>query len=55
MLYELYVEGKLGLHKGKPILMGVFTTAVKAEKEMLKELRNGHCAFVVKKKLPNTI
>lgn len=55
MLFELYVEGKVGLHKGKPILQAVFSSAVKADREMMKILSRGDCAFVVKKKLSKTI
>jgi len=55
MLYELYVEGKIGLHKGKPTLRAIYSSAVTADREMLKILSRGECAFVVKKKLSKTI
>ena len=55
MLYELWIKGELGLHKDKPLLKAVFPSAIPAEKQMIKLLQQGHCAFVVKKKLPKTI
>ncbi len=55
MLYELWTKGELGLHKDKPLLKAVFPSAVTAERQMIKLLQQGHCAFVVKKKLPKTI
>ena len=55
MLFELWVAGKLGMHKNKPLLMAVFDTATRAEGEMIKILLRGDCAFVVKKKIPKTI
>ena len=45
-LYNLYVEGDLGMHKGKPVLKQAFYTREEAEKEMLKLLVSGRCAFV---------
>jgi hypothetical protein len=55
MLYELWIEGEIGLHKGKPLLKAVFPSAIEAEKKMIEILKQGRCAFVVKKKLSKTI
>lgn len=46
-IYKLYVEGSLGLHKGKPVLRATLSTKESAEKIMWKYLKKGHCAFVV--------
>ena len=46
-MYKLYVEGSLGLHKGKPVLRATLSTREHAEKIMWKYLKKGHCAFVV--------
>ena len=46
-IYKLYVEGTLGLHKGKPVLRATLSTKASAERMMWKYLKKGHCAFVV--------
>ena len=48
-LYLLYTEGRLGLHKGKPRLMAAYHDKIQAEGAMVKVLKTGHCAFIVKK------
>ena len=45
--YEIYVEGEIGLHKGKPILHSVYTNRVKAQKIMADMLRSGKFATLV--------
>lgn len=47
--YEVYVEGELGLHKGKPILHSVHTSRIKAQKIMSEMLRRGKFATLVVK------
>ena len=45
--FEIWVEGELGLHKGKPILHSVHFTLVKAQKVMQEHLRRGKFATLV--------
>ena len=47
--YEVYVEGEVGLHKGKPILHSVHTSLLKAQKVMGEHLRKGKFATLVVK------
>ena len=45
--FEVWVEGELGLHKGKPMLHSVHTSMVKAQKVMQEHLRQGKFATLV--------
>ena len=45
--FEVWVEGELGLHKGKPMLHSIHTTMVKAQKVMQAHLRQGKFATLV--------
>lgn len=47
--YEVYVEGEVGLHKGKPILHSVHSTLFKAQRAMQEHLRRGKFATIVVK------
>jgi len=47
--YEVYVEGEIGLHKGKPILHSVYISRLKAQKAMSEILRRGKFATLVVK------
>jgi len=47
MVYEVWVAGKLGLHKDKPVLMAVLRSRVDAERTMISALTSGECAFIV--------
>ena len=47
--YEIYVEGEIGLHKGKPILHSVHANRVKAQKVMAGILSRGKFATLVVK------
>ena len=45
-LFNLYVEGDLGIHKGKPVLKQAFYSKQEAEAAMVKCLISGRCAWV---------
>jgi hypothetical protein len=45
--FEVWVEGELGLHKGKPMLHSVHISMVKAQKVMQEYLRQGKFATLV--------
>lgn len=49
-LYLLYVEGELGMHKGKAVFKQAFHDKTSAEDQMIKILSSGRCAFIVHKK-----
>ncbi len=48
-IYLLYTEGRLGLHKGKPVFMAAYHNKIKAERKMVEVLKTGRCAFIVQK------
>lgn len=54
-LYLLYVEGELGMHKGKAIFKQAFHDKASAEDQMIKILSSGRCAFIVHKKTEGEI
>ena len=47
--YEVWIEGTLGIHKGKPIMYGVYTNFLSAQSAMQKLLKSGRFATIVKK------
>tara|TARA_E500000331_G_C16673408_1_gene462234 strand:- start:247 stop:423 length:177 start_codon:yes stop_codon:yes gene_type:complete len=47
--YEVWIEGTLGIHKGKPLLYSVYTTYPQAQSAMQRLLRSGRYATVVSK------
>ncbi len=54
-LYLLYVEGELGMHKGKAVFKQAFHDKTSAEDQMIKILSSGRCAFIVHKKTEGEI
>lgn len=54
-LYLLYVEGELGMHKGKAVFKQAFHDKNIAEDQMIKILSSGRCAFIVHKKTEGEI
>ena len=51
MTYELWVKGDLGIHKDKLVLKSVHVSYVDAQTSMVKELRKGYFATIVKKEV----
>ncbi len=47
--YEVWIEGTIGLHKGKPIMYGVYPNFLSAQSAMQKLLKSGRYATVVPK------
>ena len=45
--FEVWVEGELGLHKGKPMLHSIHQSLVKAQKVMQEHLKRGKFATLV--------
>lgn len=50
-IYLLYVEGELGIHKGKPIFKRAFNNLEEANEALVSELLNKKPALVVHKTL----
>ena len=44
--YEVWIEGTIGLHKGKPVMYGVYPTHVKAQYAMHRLLKSGRYATI---------
>ena len=47
--YEVWIEGTLGIHKGKPIMYGVYPSFLAAQAAMRQLLKSGRYATIVKK------
>lgn len=47
--FEVWIEGTLGIHKGKPIMYGVYPSFLLAQSAMQKLLKSGRYATIVKK------
>ena len=49
--YEVWIEGTLGIHKGKPIMYGVYPDYNQAVLTMNRLLKSGRYATIVKKEV----
>ena len=47
--FEVWIEGTLGIHKGKPIMYGIYPSFLAAQSAMQKLLKSGRYATIVKK------
>ena len=47
--FEVWIEGTLGIHKGKPIMYGVYPSYLAAQSAMQTLLKSGRYATIVKK------